>query len=59
MECYLSHDCIILPLKLAFQHLSMDDDKFEVCPSSLDWEELGVMKDFLEPFHQGNSFLFD
>jgi hypothetical protein len=39
------------PLKLSFQQLSMDDVKFEVCPSSLDWEELAVMKKFLEPFH--------
>ncbi|KAI7965271.1 hypothetical protein MJO29_003369 [Puccinia striiformis f. sp. tritici] len=41
-----------LPLKLAFQQLSMDDDKFEVSPSSLDWEELAAMKDFLKPFYE-------
>ncbi|KAI7935795.1 hypothetical protein MJO28_016666 [Puccinia striiformis f. sp. tritici] len=41
-----------LPLKLAFQQLGMDDDKFEVSPSSLDWEELAAMKAFLKPFYE-------
>ncbi|KAI7946014.1 hypothetical protein MJO29_012402 [Puccinia striiformis f. sp. tritici] len=41
-----------LPLKLAFQQLGMDNDKFEVSPSSLDWEELAAMKEFLKPFYE-------
>ncbi|KAI7958773.1 hypothetical protein MJO28_002564 [Puccinia striiformis f. sp. tritici] len=40
-----------IPLKTAFQQLGMDDEKYEVCPSVLDWEELAIMKDFLEPFY--------
>jgi hypothetical protein len=42
-----------IPLKLSFLQLDMDDEKFEVCPSSVDWDELAVMKDFLEPFYKG------
>ena len=43
----------LVPLKLAFQKLKMDANKFEVCPLALDWDELLVLRDFLEPFYKG------
>jgi hypothetical protein len=43
-----------LPCKLAFQELSIQDDKFEDCPTEDQWDELRVMVEFLEPFYQGD-----
>ena len=43
----------LVPLKLAFQHLDMDDNKFEVYPLALDWDELLVFREYLEPFYKG------
>jgi hypothetical protein len=48
-----------VPLKLAFQQLDLDDEKFEACPLLLDWDELAVMKGFLEPFYQGKLASFN
>jgi len=56
MECDLPDDSVIC--SSAFQQLQMDDDKFEVCPSALDWKELVVMEQFLEPFYKGKPSLF-
>ena len=48
-----------VPLKLAFQQLDLDDEKFEACPSLLDWDKLAVMKGFLEPFYLGKLASFN
>ena len=42
-----------LPCKLAFQELEILDNKFEVAPTEVKWDELAVMEKFLEPFYQG------
>ena len=47
-----------LPCKLAFQQLKIEDNKFDCCPNEIEWKELTVVKDFLEPFHTGKFFLF-
>ena len=47
-----------LPCKLAFQQLKIEDNKFDCCPNKIEWKELTVVKDFLEPFHTGKFFLF-
>jgi len=47
-----------VPLILAFKQLQMDDNKFKVCTSALEWKELVVMEQFLEPFYKGKPSIF-
>ncbi|KAH9459497.1 hypothetical protein Pst134EA_033029 [Puccinia striiformis f. sp. tritici] len=42
-----------LPCKLAFQQLEIEDSSIEDWPNERDWEDLVIMKDFLEPFNTG------
>jgi hypothetical protein len=47
----------LIPCKLAFQQLEVDDNKYECCPSELKWKELLVMEKFLEPFYNGQLLI--
>ncbi|KAI7933971.1 hypothetical protein MJO28_017359 [Puccinia striiformis f. sp. tritici] len=40
-----------LPYKLAFQQLEIKDSSIEDCSNERDWEDLVIMKEFLEPFN--------
>jgi hypothetical protein len=44
-----------LPCKLAFQELAIINDKYDNCLSEVKWDELVIVKQFLEPFYKGKE----
>jgi hypothetical protein len=45
-----------LPFKQAFINLSERDANYLNCPTDEEWNEISMMKDFLEVFNIGTSF---
>ncbi|KAI7958775.1 hypothetical protein MJO28_002566, partial [Puccinia striiformis f. sp. tritici] len=44
---------LLLPCRLVFQQLSIEDNNFETCPTKRQWDELKIMKKFFKPFKKG------
>jgi hypothetical protein len=47
----------LIPCKLAFEQLIIEDNKYNNCPNEIEWVELLTIQKFLEPFYNGLFFI--